>query len=156
MRKQGALLSALLLLGTMPRFQQKGQPAKQPIPQATQEVGSTPIVIPPDAAKKVNPVKPTEESIAAGKRRFGFECALCHGIAGDGKGDVAKSMSLKPPDFRNPDALKSVTDGGLYYVISKGHDAMPSEESRTQPEDIWNLVNYVRSLAANKQPAKSK
>lgn len=156
MLKQGAFLSALLLLGTMPFFQQKKEPAKQPAEQAAQQAASVPLVIPADEAKKANPVKPTEQSIAEGKRRFGFDCAMCHGKNGDGKGDVAVGMKLKPPDFRDPNALKSVTDGGLYYVISKGHDAMPNEDVRAEPEEIWNLVNYVRSLAANQPPAKSK
>jgi mono/diheme cytochrome c family protein len=156
MRKQGALLSALVLLGTMPLVQQKKEPVKPPTEQQAQQAAAVPIVIPPDEAKKVNPVKPTEESIAEGKRRFGYDCALCHGQNGDGRGEVARSMGLKPPDFRDPNALKSVTDGGLYYVISKGHGAMPNEDVRAEPEQIWDLVNYVRSFAASKEPAKPK
>jgi cytochrome c len=45
--------------------------------------------IPLDTAKKENPVKPTPESLARGKRQYGYDCAMCHGKEGDGKGDVA-------------------------------------------------------------------
>jgi hypothetical protein len=41
-------------------------------------------------------------------------------------------------------------------VIWKGHNPMPSEEGRAKPDDVWNLVNYVRSLAEKKVAQKSK
>jgi mono/diheme cytochrome c family protein len=169
MRRQGALLSVLLLLGTLPLFSQTKEQAKPAAQQSTQQqITQTvpppekpnaqpgPIVIPPEAAKKENPVKPTASSIAAGKQRFTYDCAMCHNANGNGKGDLAESMKLKIPDFRDPEALKSVTDGGLFYVISKGHDPMPAEESRAKPNEIWNLVNYVRSFAETKVSQKSK
>lgn len=172
MQRQGAFLSALLLLGAFPFLQQTKQPvqepsSKQPAQQSAQQPAAQPaeppaaeapgpIVIPPDAAKQVNPIKPTAKSIAEGKQRFSYDCAMCHGANGDGKGDLAESMKLKPSDFRDPESLKSVTDGGLFYVIWKGHDPMPSEEGRAKPDDVWNLVNFVRSLAEKKVVQKSK
>ena len=159
MHRQGAFLSALLLLGVLPAFPQAKEQAKEPAnnpPSAAEPAAPRPIVIPPEAAKKVNPIKPTAKSIEAGKQRYGYDCAMCHGENGDGKGDLALSMNLKLPDFRDPETLKSMTDGGLYYVIAKGSNPMPDEETRAKPEDIWNLVNYVRSLAEKKATAKSK
>jgi mono/diheme cytochrome c family protein len=52
------------------------------------------------------------------------------------------------PDFTHLDALKGRTDGELFYIIrnGKGED-MPPEGDRAKDEDIWNMVNYVRSLA---------
>ena len=172
MQRQRAFLSALLLFSFFPLFPQTKEPAKeppkepaqqsaqqsakQPAQPAAQEPSTAPIVIPPDASKTVNPVKPTAKSVAEGKQRFSYDCAMCHGANGNGKGDLATSMNLKLPDFRDPEALKSVTDGGLFYVISKGSNPMPDEGSRAKPEEIWNLVNYVRSLAEKKVAQKSK
>ena len=68
--------------------------------------------IPPEAAAKANPVKPTAESLAKGKKLYGYDCAMCHGKDGDGKGDD-----------------------------------MPPEGDRAKDDDIWNMVNYIRSLA---------
>jgi mono/diheme cytochrome c family protein len=102
--------------------------------------------IPPEAAAKVNPVKPTPESLAKAKKLYGIDCAMCHGANGDGKGDMASDMK-NVTDFTNPDALKNRTDGELFYVIRHGKGEMPPEGDRAKDEDVWNLVNYIRSLA---------
>lgn len=111
--------------------------------------------IPPDASKLPNPVKPTPASLAAGKKSYGFDCAMCHGKDGDGKGDLASDMKLKLLDYRDPASLKDMTDGDLFYIIKNGKGEMTGEGDRNKPEEIWNLVNYVRSLAQkNFTPAK--
>ena len=48
----------------------------------------------------VNPVKPTAESLAQGKKYYGYDCAMCHGQTGNGKGDVDTGEKL--PDFTDP------------------------------------------------------
>jgi mono/diheme cytochrome c family protein len=102
--------------------------------------------VPPEAAAKANPVKPTSESLAKGKKLYGYDCAMCHGEKGDGKGDMASDMK-NVTDFTNPDALKNRTDGELFYVIRTGKGEMPPEGDRAKDDDIWNMVNYIRSLA---------
>jgi mono/diheme cytochrome c family protein len=118
---------------------QKDQPpAKAPAPE---------YKIPPADAAKVNPVKPTEESRAKGKKLYGYDCAMCHGVKGDGKGDMASDLK-NVTDFTNPDTLKNRTDGELFYIIrnGKGED-MPPEGDRAKDDDIWNMVNYIRAFA---------
>lgn len=118
-------------------------------PSQSQEPPKTPPTeykIPPGDANKPNPVKPSPESIARGKKIYGFDCAMCHGKTGDGKGDMGDIKGI--PDFTDPAALKNRTDGELYYIIDKGKGEMPPEGSRAKPDDLWNLVNYVRSLAS--------
>ena len=103
--------------------------------------------IPPEAASQPNPVKPSPESLAKGKKVYGYDCAVCHGKDGDGKGDMdMKNVS----DFTDPATLKNRTDGELFYIIKKGKGEMPPEGDRGKSEDIWNLVNYVRSMAKKK------
>lgn len=114
--------------------------------------------IPDDAVKQANPVKATSESLARAKKTYGFDCAMCHGANGDGKGDVGADMHLK--DYRDADALKDKTDGELFYIIKNGKGDMPSEGDRAKPDDIWSLVNYIRTFtkkggaAKEKEPAK--
>jgi mono/diheme cytochrome c family protein len=115
---------------------------------------ATEYKIPDEAKKQVNPVKPTAESIAEGKKEYGTECAMCHGPAGDGKGDLAADMKLNLADFRDPAALKDVTDGEMFYVIKTGKGDMPPEGDRLKPNEIWNIINYVRSLAKKSESAK--
>jgi mono/diheme cytochrome c family protein len=134
------LVSALLLLGCLVSAQEK-QAAPRP-------AASSPIsAIPVDAARRENPVKPTAESVARGKKQYSYDCIMCHGKAGDGKGDVAVDMKLKMNDETDPALLKDRTDGELFYIIQKGKDQMPPEGSRVKDETIWDMVNYVRSLA---------
>jgi mono/diheme cytochrome c family protein len=115
-----------------------------------------PYVIPPDAVRQANPVKATPESLAEGKKWYGYDCVMCHGKDGDGKGDVGADMKLKVSDFTNPATLKGKTDGELFYVIKNGKGDMPPEGSRMKPEGLWNLVNYVRSLAKPTAPPEDK
>jgi len=116
-------------------------PAKAPAPE-----NKTPA----EAAARVNPVKPTEESLAKGKKLYGIDCAMCHGKDGDGKGDMASDMK-NVTDFTNPDAMKNRSDGALFYVIRNGKGEMPPEGDRAKDDDIWNMVNYIRSLAKKKE-----
>lgn len=101
--------------------------------------------VPPDIAAKTNPVKPTPEGLAHARKLYRFDCAMCHGATGDGKGDIAGDMKLK--DYRDPAALKDLTDGELFYIIDKGKGQMPGEGDRAKPEDIWNMVTLVRSFS---------
>jgi len=136
------IFSALLLAGVSASAQQNEQPPEYKIPV--------------EAAKQVNPNKPTPESIAQGKKIYGFDCALCHGEDGSGKSDLATSMNLKLIDFRDPETLKDTTDGELFYIIKNGKDKMPSEGDRAKPDQVWNLVNYIRSFAKKESPPKDK
>ncbi len=111
--------------------------------------------IPVEAARQANPVKSTPESIAAGKKWYGFDCAMCHGKDGDGKGDMAADLKTKLVDFTDSASLKEVTDGEIFYVIKNGKGEMPAEGNRLKPTELWNVVNYVRSLA-KKAPAEDK
>jgi mono/diheme cytochrome c family protein len=100
-----------------------------------------------EAAKLVNPVKATPESIALGKKVYGTDCAMCHGKDGSGKGDLAADMKLNLRDFRDAAAMKELTDGQMFEAILKGKGQMSGEEGRMQPRQVWNVVNYVRTMA---------
>ena len=43
--------------------------------------------------------------------------------------------------------MKAYTDGEMFYVIQNSKDKMPAEGDRAKPEDLWNMVIYVRSFA---------
>ena len=152
MRKHVIALSAVVILSSAASGQQSQKPGDKTAP--------TQFVIPPEAAKQTNPVKPTPASLAQAKKTYGYDCAMCHGTDGDGRGDVAVDGKLKLPDYRDPSALKDMTDGELFYIIQKGEKTdkidMPSEGDRAKPDEIWNLVIYIRSFARKESPAKTK
>jgi mono/diheme cytochrome c family protein len=98
-------------------------------------------------ANLVNPVKATAESQAHAKKMYGYDCALCHGVNGNGKGDLVGDLKLTLKDYTDPAALKDLSDGELFTVIKDGKGQMPAEGDRGKPADMWNLVILVRSFA---------
>jgi mono/diheme cytochrome c family protein len=117
-------------------------------PNTTQDKpGATePKMTPEDAAKK-NPVPPTPEGLAEVRKLYSYNCAMCHGKTGDGKGDLAADMKLELHDWRDASSLEKMTDGELFWIISNGKGKMPGEGDRTKEKVRWNFVNLVRSFA---------
>jgi mono/diheme cytochrome c family protein len=150
MLKPFLILSTLVLAGVTAQSPQAPAPGSEA--SATPAAPATDAKIPLEAVKQVNPIKPSSESLARAKKIYGYECALCHGDDGGGGGDLAKNMKSKMVDLRDPSTLKGRTDGEIYYIINHGMGEMEGEGARVKPDDTWNLVNYVRSLAKG-QPA---
>lgn len=139
MLKHSVLCIAVLLLIVVVAAQEN-QPAPKPAPTTSSSV-------PADAVRMVNPVKPTPESLALAKKYYVLDCAMCHGDNGDGKGPVAVDEKFDLKDLRDPATLKDKTDGELFYLLKNGKDHMPLERIRSSPNELWSLINYVRSLA---------
>lgn len=131
-----ALFPVIALLGAIPFLSQDSSPSK---PAA--------FAVPPDIAAQTNPVHPTAASLALARKMYGYDCAMCHGKDGDGKGDMAASLKTPMKNYQDPTALKSMTDGELFYIIQKGKDEMPGEGDRQNTDQIWNMVTLVQSFA---------
>ena len=103
--------------------------------------------VPADAKAMANPVKATPASLAQAKKMYGYDCAICHGEKGDGKGEIAAEQ--KPPlkDWTDPASLKDMTDGEIFYIIKNGKGTMTGEGARLKDDDVWNMVIMVRSYA---------
>ena len=125
------MVGALLLAAFSPQ-----EPAAPPASPPAATAGPT-----------VNPVKPTAESQAKAKKVYGYDCSMCHGEKGDGKGDLVDDMKLTLKDYADPAALKDLSDGDIYNIIKNGKGKMTGEGDRAKPDDIWNLVIYVRAFA---------
>jgi mono/diheme cytochrome c family protein len=149
MLKNAAMLTLFCVAGLFAFAQDNSKQEQKPPAPAEYK-------IPPEAVKEPNPVKPTAESIERGKRRWSYDCAMCHGADGSGKGDLAADMKLQLADYRDPKSLKDRTDGELFYIIKNGKGQMPDEGGRAKPDQIWDLVNYIRSLAKKGTPEPSK
>lgn len=112
--------------------------------------------IPQEDIDRKNPVKPTPEGLAAARKVYGYDCAMCHGEKGDGKGDLVESMKLTLHDWREAAPLGGKTDGELFYIITKGQGRMMGEGDRVPESMRWNLVNLLRSFSkkdAGEKPA---
>lgn len=104
--------------------------------------------IPAAAAAAVNPVHPTAASQARARQIYGYDCEMCHGKGGDGVSQIDAKTKLR--DYRDPASLKGLTDGEIFYIIQNGRGSMPGEGPRANPDEVWNLVIYLRSLSKGK------
>ena len=103
-----------------------------------------------EAAKMKNPVKSSAESIAAGKAAFTKNCRFCHGADAKGNGPMAP-QGTHPSDLTDAKWDRGSTDGELFVVIRDGAGPkfdMKGYKSKMTENDIWNIVNYLRSIQA--------
>ncbi len=143
------LVGAVLLVGfgaALARQSTQESPDKAPADDSK---------VPAEAVARVNPVKSSAEGLAEARKVFSYDCEMCHGAKGDGKGDVVESMKLTMHDWREPATLAKMTDGEIFYIITKGKGKMMAEGDRVPEKLRWNLVNLVRALAAKGGEQKS-
>ena len=105
----------------------------------------------PDAAKIQNPVPSSPASIAAGKQTFVRYCANCHGL--NAEGGPGNDLTPPAPDLTGNTWKHGSTDGEIFNTIKNGVAPdfnMGAFGDQLKDEDIWHVVNYVRSLAKQK------
>ena len=98
------------------------------------------------AAARRNPVAATRESQKKGGDLFAIYCTPCHGASGKGDGLVSPKF-VPPPDLTSADLQKARTDGYWQSYVSVGGAVMPSYGEALSPEERWDVVNYLRTLA---------
>jgi len=108
--------------------------------------------LPADADKTKNPVAATPESVSKGKdlylEKTKGNCIFCHGETGSGNEANLPRLRRKPADISNKERMSAMTDGEIFWKISKGiQGIMPAGEKRLIEEERWHIVNYVRTLA---------
>lgn len=104
-----------------------------------------PWTVPANFKAMKNPVAKSDASTKAGMTLYTRNCASCHGRAGLGDGVKARALKDFPGDFSKAD-MQSQTDGELFYKTRSGKGEMPKYEGKLSDDDIWNLVNYMRTF----------
>jgi mono/diheme cytochrome c family protein len=108
-----------------------------------------------EAQRMKNPVEPTPDSLAAGKAAYDKHCADCHGPKGAGDGPKAAAIIKdglpKTPDLTDARWEHGSTDGEIFVNIRDGVGVRGAMEGLSgvpgvTDTDMWNIVNYVRSL----------
>lgn len=98
------------------------------------------------------PVKVSKTAILRGQQQYNVYCAVCHGLAGDGDGLVARrAIELQQPTWVQPTPIHAehVVEqpaGKLYNTITHGIRKMKGYGSQISPEDRWAIVTYLRAL----------
>jgi cytochrome c len=129
------ITSSLLLLILIP-FLTSMKPAFQ---------DPEPWEVPEEFKNMDNPVQADSTSLKAGESIYKKLCASCHGKSGLGDGVVARTLLTFPGDFSG-EYYQAQTDGEHFYKTKFGRDEMPKYESKLTDEEIWHVVNYMRTF----------
>ena len=103
-----------------------------------------------------NPVPTDAESVSAGQKIYAKACMMCHGQTGKGDGPIVKTLkpeATKPSSLVDDQWEHGSTDGEMFVMIRDGIGPkfeMKGQKGKVSDQEIWHLVNYVRSLAAKK------
>ncbi len=92
----------------------------------------------------VSPIPFDQALVQRGKAKFDVNCAVCHGVLGDGDSQVALNMSLRRPPSLH--LYRDRPDGYIFQVITQGFGLMPSYAGSISVHDRWAVVAYVRAL----------
>jgi mono/diheme cytochrome c family protein len=129
-------------------------------------VGAKPSTSPPPAvtsaappASAPGPPATTPASIAAGKAAYDKTCAACHGSLAQGSVKAGITISIieeqggkQPPDLTDAQWDHGASDAEIYAVLKRGvpPTMMPGFDGVVSDADLWNIVNYLRTLAPRK------
>jgi mono/diheme cytochrome c family protein len=116
-------------------------------------VAAAPFSVAAGQGHSAGPKAPAADPLAHAKSIYQIDCAICHGDNGNGKTDLATSMSLTLSDWTDPKSLDGKSEADLFKIIREGKDKMPPEDAgRAKDDDIKNLVTYIRTFSKG-QPA---
>jgi mono/diheme cytochrome c family protein len=104
-----------------------------------------PWVAPANFKSMKNPIAMSDASTKAGQALFVRTCAACHGKTGLGDGPKSKSLKTAPTNFSTAE-FQNQTDGEHFYKTKTGRGDMPKYEGKMSDDDIWNVVNYMRTF----------
>lgn len=99
---------------------------------------------PENDAKKENPIKINEISINNGKKLFENFCSSCHGPKANGISKEITGLNMDTPNL--PTRLKNHSDGDFHWKILNGRNDMPSFKEELSENEIWNIINYIKTL----------
>lgn len=85
--------------------------------------------------------------LSHGKRLYMQYCMSCHGVKGNGKGQLAQGLSPTPTNFLDDTLMKQVSPFQSFNTIRLGIEgtAMRGFEELKDAE-VWDLAFYIKSL----------
>ena len=102
--------------------------------------------------KLTNPLELTDKRLKKGeilylKKAKPLQCVHCHGIRGDGTGELGLQANPPARNFTCKETIKNISDGQMFWAIKNGikGTSMPSYSDLADWE-IWVLSHYVRQF----------
>ncbi len=105
-----------------------------------------------DGKKMKNAVPVSAASLTAGKALYDKNCRFCHGADAKGDGPLAPK-GTHPANLTDEEWDRGATDGEIFLVLRDGAGPdfkMKGYKGRMSDKDMWNVVNYLRSLHPKK------
>jgi len=103
--------------------------------------------VPEEAKQARNPLQPSNTALKSIRPIYLDKCASCHGDSGKGDGHDASLYDPPPTNFTDGKQMQGVTDGELFYKMTRGRRPMPSFKKRLSDEQRWQMVLLIRSFA---------
>lgn len=98
------------------------------------------------AATVENPLPDSEEVLKGGKELYERFCDHCHGAKGlGGEAGSVGEVFAGVPSYTSA-AVKDVSGGHIFHVITHGKGRMGAHGSQISVEDRWKIVRYVQTL----------
>ena len=85
----------------------------------------------------------TPDEFAVARATFQKDCAVCHSSDGTGGVKTLEGKKLKVPSYKDEHALKH-SDEDFVKQIMNGGDGMPAFKDKLSPEEVNNLVRFIR------------
>jgi len=87
----------------------------------------------------------------AGATHYGLDCGTCHGVDGRAQTASGRWMYPRATDLTSEE-VQSYSDQELFWIIKNGirYTGMPAFGKMETADNIWGLVNYVRTLSNTK------
>ena len=76
---------------------------------------------------------------------YAQRCLGCHGPAGQGDGPLARSLPVRPPEFR--DTVERKSNSEIRKAIAEGRGTMPAFGPALRPSEISDMLQMVRLLS---------
>ncbi len=98
---------------------------------------------PKKEAQRKNPTPLTPASICSGKTIFTELCSHCHGE--NATGLKSEETGLEKNTGNLYKRLMSHSDGDFFWKIRNGKGEMPSFADELNENQIWDVINYIKS-----------
>jgi mono/diheme cytochrome c family protein len=99
------------------------------------------------------PVEVNAELLDRGQERFNINCAICHGLLGDGNGVVKQVANWAVVANLQDDRIRQQPDGQIFNTITHGKNTMGAYGPNIAIEDRWAIVAYLRALHKSQRTA---
>jgi mono/diheme cytochrome c family protein len=107
-----------------------------------------------------NTISAEFESLERGAETYATYCSVCHGTSGMGDGPA--SATIDPPVAPVAQSSQMMGDAYFFWRISEGGkgdpltSAMPAWKASLSTQQIWDVINYVRSLGMGTAPRQAQ